>query len=152
MGLTRSVSHGRRVGMVDLAHRRLSLVRQCRLVSITRSGNGCAACSGYWGCTRSSSAHGRLSRTRDTGSILHLLRDLPITRPNHVWCTDITDIPLQRGLLYLVAVMDWASRTVLARRVSNTLEASFCVAALSCALEFSWTLDCERVLAGGVSR
>ena len=59
----------------------------------------------------------------------YLLRDLAITRPNHVWCTDVTYIPLQRGFLYLVAVMDWASRTGLAWRLSNTLEASFCVAA-----------------------
>ena len=65
----------------------------------------------------------------------YLLRDLPITRPNHVWCTDITYIPLQRGFLYLVAVMDWASRKVLAWRLSNTLEASFCVEALHEALE-----------------
>ena len=64
-----------------------------------------------------------------------LLRDLPITRPNHVWCTDVTYIPLQRGFLYLVAVMDWASRKVLAWRLSITLEASFCVAALREALE-----------------
>ena len=42
----------------------------------------------------------------------YLLRDLQITRPNHVWCTDVTYIPLQRGFLYLVAVMDWASRKV----------------------------------------
>ena len=56
----------------------------------------------------------------------YLLRDLPITRPNHVWCTDVTYIPLQRGFLYLVAVMDWASRTVLSWRLSNTLDASFC--------------------------
>ena len=65
----------------------------------------------------------------------YLLRDLPITRPNHVWCTDVTYIPLQRGFLYLVAVMDWASRKVLAWRLSNTLAASFCVAALQEALE-----------------
>ena len=52
-----------------------------------------------------------------------------------MWCTDVTYIPLQRGFLYLVAVMDWASRTVLAWRLSNTLEASFCVAALREALE-----------------
>ena len=65
------------------------------------------------------------------------LRDLPITRPNHVWCTDVTYIPLQRGFLYLVAVMDWASRKVLAWRLSNTLEASFCVAALREALKGS---------------
>ena len=64
-----------------------------------------------------------------------LLRDLPITRPNHVWCTDVTDIPLRRGFLYLVAVMDWASRTVLSWRLSNTLDAHFCVEALHAALE-----------------
>ena len=65
----------------------------------------------------------------------YLLRDLPITRPNHVWCTDVTDIPLRRGFLYLVAVMDWASRKVLSWRLSNTLDASFCVEALHEALE-----------------
>ena len=53
-----------------------------------------------------------------------------ITRPNHVWCTDVTDIPLRRGFLYLVAVMDWASRTGLSWRLSNTLDARFCVEAL----------------------
>ena len=63
-----------------------------------------------------------------------LLRDLPITRPNHVWCTDVTSIPLQRGCLDLVAVMDWASRKVLSWRLSNTLDASFCVEALREAL------------------
>ena len=65
----------------------------------------------------------------------YLLRDLPITRPNHVWCTDVTYIPLQRGFLYLVAVMDWASRKVLSWRLSNTLDASFCVEAVHEALE-----------------
>jgi len=65
----------------------------------------------------------------------YLLRDLQITRPNHVWCADVTYIPLQRGFLYLVAVMDWASRKVLSWRLSNTLDASFCVQALEEALE-----------------
>ena len=65
----------------------------------------------------------------------YLLRDLQITRPNHVWCTDVTYIPLQRGFLYLVAVMDWASRKVLSWRLSNTLDARFCVDALHEALE-----------------
>ena len=60
----------------------------------------------------------------------YLLRDLAITRPNHVWCSDVTYIPLTRGFLYLVAVMDWASRKVLAWRLSNTRESSFCVEAL----------------------
>ena len=65
----------------------------------------------------------------------YLLRDLAITRPNQVWCTDVTYIPLQRGFLYLVAVMDWASRKVLSWRLSNSLDASFCVEALEGALE-----------------
>ena len=51
-------------------------------------------------------------------------------RPNHVWCSDITYIPMRRGFFYLVAIMDWATRKVLAWRLSNTLDASFCVAAL----------------------
>ena len=64
----------------------------------------------------------------------YLLRGLAIERPNHVWCVDITYIPVQRGFLYLVAVMDWASRFVLAWRLSNTLDASFCTDALEEAL------------------
>ena len=65
----------------------------------------------------------------------YLLRDLEITRPNHVWCSDVTYIPLERGFLYLVALMDWSSRKVLSWRLSNTLDASFCVEALEEALE-----------------
>ena len=61
----------------------------------------------------------------------YLLRKLPITRPNHVWCSDITYIPVRRGFLYLVAIMDWATRKVLSWRLSNTLDASFCVEALN---------------------
>ena len=64
-----------------------------------------------------------------------LLRDLAITRPNQVWCSDVTYIPLARGFLSLVAVMDWASRKVLAWRLSNTLDSSFCVEALHEALD-----------------
>ena len=64
----------------------------------------------------------------------YLLRDLEITRPNQVWCADITYIPMRRGFLYLVAVMDWASRKVLAWRLSNTMDAEFCVEALKEAL------------------
>lgn len=54
----------------------------------------------------------------------YLLRKLPITRPNHVWCSDITYIPVKNGFLYLVAIMDWATRKVLSWRLSNTLDAS----------------------------
>ena len=168
---------------VDPNHTRLSIVRQCRLVSIARS-------SFYYEGQGESPVNLRLMRVIDEqfletpfyGSrqmtrwlrrqgdtvsrkrvrrLMHLLggvhaifqgprtsqphpahriypyllRDLPITRPNHVWCTDVTYIPLQRGFLCLVAVMDWASRKVLSWRLSNTLDASFCVEAVHEALE-----------------
>ena len=60
----------------------------------------------------------------------YLLRDVSITRPDHAWCADITYIPMRRGFLYLVAIMDWASRSVLAWRLSNSMDPSFCVEAL----------------------
>jgi putative transposase len=60
----------------------------------------------------------------------YLLRDLTITEANHVWCSDITYIPMAKGFCYLVAVMDWASRKVLSFRLSNTLDASFRIEAL----------------------
>jgi putative transposase len=64
----------------------------------------------------------------------YLLRDLVIDRPNQVWCADITYIPMAKGFVYLVAVMDWFSRRVLAWRLSITMEADFCVDALHDAL------------------
>ena len=64
----------------------------------------------------------------------YLLRKRPITRPNQVWCSDITYIPVKKGFLYLIAIMDWATRKVLTWRLSNTLDASFCVEALEEAL------------------
>ena len=64
----------------------------------------------------------------------YLLTGLIIDRPNQVWCADITYIPVQRGFLYLVAIMDWATRHVLAWRLSNTMDAGFCVEALNEAL------------------
>ena len=60
----------------------------------------------------------------------YLLRHLAIERPDQVWCADVTYIPMRRGFLYLVAIMDWFSRKVLAWRLSNTMDADFCVAAL----------------------
>ncbi len=65
----------------------------------------------------------------------YLLRGLAITEPNHVWAADITYIPMARGFLYLVAIIDWASRAVLAWRLSNTIDSGFCVAALEEALK-----------------
>ena len=64
----------------------------------------------------------------------YLLRNMTIDRPNQVWAADITYIPIGRGFLYLVAIMDWASRAVLAWRLSNTMDVSFCVSALEEAL------------------
>jgi putative transposase len=65
----------------------------------------------------------------------YLLRGLAIAEPNHVWAADITYIPMARGFLYLVAIIDWASRAVLAWRLSNTIDSRFCVEALEEALE-----------------
>src|SRR6266436_4479916 len=64
----------------------------------------------------------------------YLLRNLVIDRPSQVWAADITYIPVGRGFLYLVAVIDWASRAVLAWRLSNTMDTAFCVSALEEAL------------------
>ena len=64
----------------------------------------------------------------------YLLRGRQIRSPNEVWCADITYIPMRRGFLYLVAVMDWFSRYVLSWELSNTLDTAFCLAALKRAL------------------
>jgi putative transposase len=64
----------------------------------------------------------------------YLLRDLAIVQPNQVWSADITYVPMQHGFMYLVAVLDWFSRYVLAWQLSNTLDGSFCLAALQDAL------------------
>ena len=93
----------------------------------------------------------------------YLLRDLVIDRPDHVWCADITYIPVAQGFFYLVAVMDWASRHVLSWRLSNTMDSAFCVEALDDALrlgtpeifntdqgaQFTSTAFTERVRACG---
>jgi putative transposase len=168
--------------MVDSEHACLSITRQCRLVSITRSsfyyeGRGEGPLNLHllrlideqflespffgsrqmtrWlrrqGYTVSRKRVRRLMRLLGLQAVFqrprtsqphpehkiypYLLGDLEITRPNHVWCADVTYIPLKRGFLYLVAVMDWASRKVLSWRLSNTLDASFCVEALEEALE-----------------
>jgi putative transposase len=64
----------------------------------------------------------------------YLLRELAISRPNQVWCTDITYIPMRKGFLYLVDIMDWYSRKVLSWKLSNTMDTDFCVSALEEAL------------------
>ena len=61
----------------------------------------------------------------------YLLGGLRVERPNQVWCADITYLPMRKGFIYLVAITDWFTRKVLAWRISNTLEADFCVEALN---------------------
>jgi putative transposase len=67
----------------------------------------------------------------------YLLRGVPITQPDHVWCADITYVPMAHGSFYLVVVMDWATRMVLAWELSNTLESDFCLLCLRRALELN---------------
>jgi putative transposase len=64
----------------------------------------------------------------------YLLRDLTIERPNQVWASDLTYIPMKRGFVYLVAIIDWATRRVLAHRVSISMTTDFCVEALEAAI------------------
>jgi putative transposase len=66
----------------------------------------------------------------------YLLRDLEIVHPNQVWCSDITYVPMARGFMYLVAVMDWNSRFVLSWQLSNTMDTHFCLEALHAALHY----------------
>ena len=167
--------------MIDPAHPRLSIVRQCRLVSISRSayygpvrGESPLNLSLMrlidrqfletpWYGSRQMARHLRrqgygvgrkrvrrlMAKTglaavyqRPRTSMPHpehrvwpyLLRNLAIDRPDQVWCADITYVPMRRGFLYLVAVMDWATRKVLAWRLSNTMDADFCIEALEEAL------------------
>ena len=82
----------------------------------------------------------------------YLLRNLAITRPDQVWASDITYIPLRHGFLYLAAVMDWYSRYVLAWRLSNTLEGSFCVEALEEALAHRPAGDFQHAIRDRSSR
>ena len=95
----------------------------------------------------------------------YLLRDVAVTRPDQVWCADLTYIRMVHGFVYLVAIMDWFSRYVLAWRLSNTLEGTFCLEALDDALgharpeifnsdqgsQFTATAFTERLLACGVA-
>jgi len=175
------MSRDRRKALISGDHSRLSIVRQCELVDISRSSYYYTP-SGesefnlelmgeidrqfletpFYG-SRQMARHLRrqgyaVGRTRvrrlmrimglqaiyqkprtSTPNTHHqvypyLLRGLPIPRANQVWCTDITYIPMHRGFMYLVAVMDWHTRAVLSWRLSNTIDSSFCVEALEEAL------------------
>ena len=172
----------RRQGAVDRDHPRLSIARQCELVSVSRSAfyyepkgerpenldlmrriDEQFLKTPYYGSRqmmRYFRRHGewigrhrfrRLMRKMGLSAIYqapktsqphpehriypYLLRGVTIDQPNHVWCADITYIPMQRGFLYLVAIMDWASRRVLSWRLSNSMDSDFCVDALAEALQ-----------------
>ena len=167
--------------MIEPEHPRLSVVRQCELVSISRSGFYYRPAGETplnltlmrlideqfletpWYGSRQMARHLRregytvgrkrvrrlmarmglepiYQRPRTTiphpGHRIYpyLLREMAIDRPNQVWCADITYIPMRRGFLYLVAVMDWSTRKVLSWRVSNTMDVEFCIEALEEAL------------------
>lgn len=167
----------RRRQMIEPGHPQLSVVRQCELVSISRSGfyhrpAGETALNlelmrlidaqfpeAPWYGARQMARHLRregyvvgrkrirrlmakmglapiYQRPRTTVPnpehrvFSYLLRDLVIDRANQVWCADIAYLPMRRGFLYMVAVMDWATRKVLAWRVSNTMEVEFCLEVL----------------------
>lgn len=175
------MSAGRRRGLIEPDHPRLSIVRQCELVALSRSSfyhrpvgensENLALMRRIdeqfletpWYGSRQMARHlrrqGRVVGRKRVRRLMakmglaavyqrprttvphpehriwpYLLRDLSIDRPDQVWCADITYIPMRRGFLYLVAVMDWASRKVLAWRLSNTLDAEFCIEALEEAL------------------
>ena len=177
----RSLSVDRRQTMIEPDHPRLSIARQCELVSISRSAfyvsrrrRTTRRCDLMHRSTSSSSRHRGMARGRwygicgaragrrppsgpstddqdGAGADLPTPEDqraasgapglcrtccahLTIDRPNQVWCADVTYIPMRRGFLYLVAIMDWVSRKVLAWRLSNTMDADFCVEALEEAL------------------
>ena len=175
------MSRERRREMVDRRHPALSSVRQCALLSISRSSLNYrrkGTCSEnltvmkamdhqylstpFYGSRRmrvwlGTQGHRvnrkrvqRLMRTMGLRAIYrwprtskpgpghkvypYLLSGMEITRPNQVWAADITYIPMAKGFLYLVAIMDWYTRYVVAWRLSNTLDADFCVETLEEAL------------------
>ncbi len=167
--------------MIDSTHRELSITRQCRLVSISRSTyyyEGCGESelnlelmrrideqfleTPFYGSRQMkrwlvregySVSRKRVRRLMHKMGLRavyqqprttvphpehriypYLLRDRAVEQANEAWCADVTYIPLDRGFLYLVAIQDWASRKVLSWRLSNTMDASFCVEALEEAL------------------
>ena len=151
------MSLAQRRGMVDREHLSLSIARQCALLGVARSslyyrpreasGENLALMQAmdrqyldtpFYGSRRMKvwlAREGRsVSRKRVQRVYPYLLEQIRVTRPNQAWAAGITYLPMARGFLYLVAIMDWHSRYVVVWRLSNTLEADFCVDALKEAL------------------
>ena len=171
----------RRRAVVDRQHPSLSVVRQCRLLDISRSGlyyqpQGISEedltlmklidrqylATPFYGARKIAAwlkSQGRRTNRKRVRRLMRIMRlkaiyrrprtsqptpghkiypyllsGMKITRPNQVWAADITYIPMARGFLYLVVIIDWYSRYVLSWRLSNTLDADFCVEALQEAL------------------
>jgi putative transposase len=149
--------------MIDSGHGSLSIARQCELVGVSRSGFYYRPAgetelnlelmrlideqhlkAPYYGA-RQMARHlrregyvvgrKRIRRLMQEMGLCAVYQKPRIERPNQVWCADITYIPMRRGFLYLVAIMDWASRKVLAWRLSNTMDTEFCIEALEEALQ-----------------
>ena len=119
----------------------LSIRRQCRLIGLNRS-------TFYYQPAAESPLNLQLMRLIDAQYTRtpfvaakahqvypYLLRGLRICRPNHVWCADITYVPMPQGFMYLVAIMDWFSRYVITWQLSNSLDGRFCLDALDLALK-----------------
>ena len=175
------MSRSRRLAMVDRGHPRLSVVKQCRLLRLSRSSvyyrpaptrpADLELMSGmdrqylktlYYGSRRMTAwlrTQGHLVNRKRVQRLMramgleaiyrkpntskpapehriypYLLKGVTVDRVNQVWAADITYLPMSRGFLYLVAIMDWHSRYVLAWKLSNTLEMDFCIDALKEAL------------------
>lgn len=175
------MSTSRRQTMVQRGHGKLSIVRQCKLLQISRSGvyykprgesptnlalmqiidrvftdwpfMGVRQMCNYLCLNGYSVGKKRVRRLMrlmhlmpiyqhpkttvahpETKKYPYLLREKKIDAPNQVWCTDITYIPMRRGFLYFVAIMDWYSRKVLSWRLSATMDVDFCIEALEEAL------------------
>src|SRR5580704_9827829 len=142
--------------MVECMNPALPISQQCRLLALPRSSvyRKPAEVSAedlaimalidrhylarpYYGSRRMAAIYQRPNTSKPAAAhkiYPYLLRGLTIERVNQVWCSDITYIPMAKGFLYLVVIMDWVSRAVLAWRLSNTLDADFCVEALEEAL------------------
>jgi len=140
------MSRAERRGLIEREASALPVSRQCRLLAVSRASvYRQPAKISEEDCTiialidRQYLARPYYGSRRIAAWLAHkiypyLLGRLPIERVNQVWCADVTYIPMAKGFLYLVVIMDWVSRAVLAWRLSNTLGAEFCVEALEEAL------------------
>jgi len=149
------MSRAERRALVEREASALPVSRQCRLLAISRasvyrrpaeiSEEDCTIMAlidrqylarPYYGSRRMAAwlvTQGRVVNRKRVRRLMRLA-GISIERVNQVWCSDVTYIPMARGFLYLVVIMDWVSRAVLAWRLSNTLGAEFCVEALEEAL------------------